>query len=49
MSKSETNTPASTSSTSTLYCVKNESVTLAEEIKKYDTGKLIEFLRGEKE
>ena len=39
---SETHTPASTSTT----VAGNESVSLADEIKKYDTSKLIEFLKG---
>src|SRR5215204_4499719 len=42
---SETNTPVSTSTSAT--ATGNESVTLADEIKKYDTVKLIEFLRGQ--
>ncbi|RIA86670.1 hypothetical protein C1645_325096 [Glomus cerebriforme] len=42
---SETNTPASTSTSVT--ATGNDSVTLAEEIKKYDTAKLIEFLQGQ--
>ena len=41
MSVSETNTPASTSTS----VAGNEMVSLADEIKKYDTAKLIEFLR----
>ena len=42
---SETSTPASTSTT----VAENETVSLADEIKKYDTAKLIDFLRGEKD
>ncbi|RIA84515.1 hypothetical protein C1645_832144 [Glomus cerebriforme] len=42
---SETNTPASTTTSAT----GNEAVTLADEIKKYDTTKLIDFLRGERD
>ncbi|RIA79846.1 hypothetical protein C1645_839794 [Glomus cerebriforme] len=42
---SETNTPASTFTSVT--ATGNDSVTLAEEIKKYDTAKLIEFLQGQ--
>src|SRR6185369_13334625 len=38
---SDTNTPASTSTS----VIINESVTLAEEIKKYETKELIDFLR----
>jgi hypothetical protein len=40
---SETNTPASTSTSIT--ATGNDSVTLADEIKKYKTAELIEFLR----
>ncbi len=39
---SETNTPASTSTSVT--ATKNESLMLSDEIKKYDVGELIEFL-----
>ena len=42
---SETSTPASTSTT----VAGNETVSLADDIKKYDTVKLIDFLRGEKD
>src|SRR4051794_9218093 len=41
---SETSTPASTSTT----VAGNETVSLADEIKKYDTAKLIEYLQGQK-
>src|SRR6266496_2650193 len=42
---SETSTPYTPASTSTTVAG-NESVSLADEIKKYDTSKLIEFLKG---
>ena len=42
---SETNTPVSTSTSAT--ATGNESVTLADEIKKYNTDELISFLRGQ--
>ncbi|GBB83522.1 hypothetical protein RclHR1_10220006 [Rhizophagus clarus] len=45
MSVFEINTPVSTSIFVT--ATGNDSVTLAEEIKKYDTAKLIEFLQGQ--
>jgi hypothetical protein len=45
---SETSTPYTPASTSTTVAG-NESVSLADEIKKYDTAKLIEYLRGEKD
>ena len=41
---SETSTPYTPASTSTTVAG-NETVSLADEIKKYDTAKLIEFLR----
>ncbi|GES97943.1 hypothetical protein GLOIN_2v1684954 [Rhizophagus clarus] len=44
---SETNTPASTSTTAT--ATGNDSVTLADEIKKYKSAELIEFLRKEED
>ena len=44
---SETNTPASTSTSFTT--TGNDSVTLADEIKKYKTNELIDFLRKEEE
>ncbi|PKB93793.1 hypothetical protein RhiirA5_440312, partial [Rhizophagus irregularis] len=44
---SETNTPASTSTS--LTTTGNETVSLADEIKKYDTVKLIEFLQKEED
>ena len=43
---SETSTPYTPASTSTTV-VGNETVSLADEIKKYDTVKLIEFLKGQ--
>src|SRR5437764_363145 len=43
---SETSTPYTPAFTSTIVAG-NETVSLAEEIKKYDTAKLIEFLRGQ--
>ena len=42
---SETSTPYTPASTSTTVAG-NETVSLADEIKKYDTAKLIEFLQG---
>ncbi|PKC58454.1 hypothetical protein RhiirA1_59041 [Rhizophagus irregularis] len=45
---SETSTPYTPASTSTSVAG-NESVSLADDIKKYDTAKLIDFLRGEKD
>ena len=45
MSVSETNTPASTSTT----VAGNETVSLADEVKKYDTAKLIEYLQGQED
>jgi hypothetical protein len=45
---SETSTPYTPASTSTSV-TGNETVSLADEIKKYDTAKLIEYLRGEKD
>jgi hypothetical protein len=45
---SETSTPYTPASTSTTVAG-NETVSLADEIKKYDTDKLIDFLRGEKD
>src|SRR5438045_508923 len=42
---SETSTPYTPASTSTTVAG-NETVSLADEIKKYDTSKLIEFLKG---
>ena len=45
---SETSTPYTPASTSTTVAG-NETVSLANEIKKYDTTKLIDFLRGEKD
>ena len=42
----ETSTPYTPASTSTTVA-RNETVTLAEEVKKYDTAKLIEFLKGQ--
>jgi hypothetical protein len=44
---SETSTPYTTASTSTTVAG-NESVSLADEVKKYDTAKLIEYLQGQK-
>ncbi|RIA79457.1 hypothetical protein C1645_882660 [Glomus cerebriforme] len=44
---SETNTPASTSTSVT--ATGNESLTLADEIKKYNMTELIDFLRKEKD
>jgi hypothetical protein len=46
MSISKTNTPASTSTSVTT--TGNEMLTLADEVKKYDTAKLIEYLQGQK-
>jgi len=43
---SETSTPYTPASTSTTVSG-NETVSLADEIKKYDTVKLIEFLQGQ--
>src|SRR3954447_24141038 len=43
---SETSTPYTPACTSTTVAG-NESVSLADEIKKYDTAKLIEFLKGQ--
>ena len=43
---SETSTPYTPASTSTTVAG-NETVSLADEIKKYDTAKLIEFLQGQ--
>src|SRR2546430_1739646 len=43
---SETSTPYTPASTSTTVAG-NETVSLADEIKKYDTAKLIEFLKGQ--
>jgi hypothetical protein len=45
---SETSTPYTPASTSTSV-TGNETVTLADDIKKYDTAKLIDFLRREKD
>jgi hypothetical protein len=45
---SETSTPYTTASTSTTVAG-NESVSLADEIKKYDTEELINFLRKEED
>src|ERR1044071_3660704 len=45
---SETSTPYTPASTSTTVAG-NETVSLADEIKKYDTAKLIDFLCGEKD
>ena len=45
---SETSTPYTPASTSTTVAG-NETVSLADEIKKYDTAKLIEFLRGQED
>src|SRR5947199_168144 len=45
---SETSTPYTPASTSTTVAG-NETVSLADDIKKYDTTKLIDFLRGEKD
>src|SRR6266542_2187590 len=45
---SETSTPYTPASTSTTVAG-NETVSLANEIKKYNTAKLIEFLHGEKD
>jgi len=45
---SETSTPYTSASISTTVAG-NETVSLADEIKKYDTTKLIDFLRGEKD
>src|SRR5205814_2300308 len=42
---SETSTPYTPASTSTTVAG-NETVSLADEVKKYDTTKLIEFLKG---
>jgi len=44
---SETNTPASTSTS--IIATGNEAVTLADEIKKYNTTELIDFLRKEED
>ena len=44
MSVSETNTPASTSTSVT--ATGNETLTLADEVKKYDIEGLISFFRG---
>ncbi|UZO29745.1 uncharacterized protein OCT59_023205 [Rhizophagus irregularis] len=44
---SETSTPYTPASTSTTVAG-NETVSLADEIKKYDTAKLIEYLQGQK-
>jgi hypothetical protein len=44
---SETSTPYTPASTSTTVAG-NETVSLADEIKKYDTTKLIEYLQGQK-
>ena len=44
---SETSTPYTPASTSTTVA-RNEMVSLADEIKKYDTAKLIEYLQGQK-
>src|SRR6266542_6644804 len=43
---SETSTPYTPASTSTIVAG-NETVSLADEIKKYDTAKLIEYLQGQ--
>src|SRR6266542_5163019 len=43
---SETSTPYTPASTSTTVA-RNETVSLADKIKKYDTAKLIEFLQGQ--
>ena len=43
---SETNTPASTSTPAT---TPGNETTLADEIKKYDTAKLIDFLKGQED
>src|SRR3954468_7967642 len=43
---SETSTPYTPASTSTTVAG-NETVSLADEIKKYDTAKLIEYLQGQ--
>src|ERR1044072_6420639 len=45
---SKTSTPYTPASTSTTVAG-NETVSLADDIKKYDTAKLIDFLRGEKD
>jgi len=45
---SETSTPYTPTSISTIIA-KNKMVTLADDIKKYDTTKLIDFLYGEKD
>ena len=45
---SETSTPYTPASTSTTVAG-NETVSLADEIKKYDTTKLVDLLRGEKD
>ncbi|CAB4470126.1 unnamed protein product [Rhizophagus irregularis] len=45
---SETSTPYTPASTSTTVAG-NETVSLADEIKKYDTAKLIEFLKGQED
>ena len=47
MSVSETNTPTSTSTSVT--ATGNETVSLADEIKKYKTKELIDFLSKEKD
>src|SRR6266480_4079098 len=44
---SETSTPYTSAFTSTTVAG-NETVSLADEIKKYDTAKLIDFLQGQK-
>ncbi|EXX72513.1 hypothetical protein RirG_068650 [Rhizophagus irregularis DAOM 197198w] len=44
---SETSTPYTPASTS-ISVAGNETVSLADEIKKYDTAKLIEYLQGQK-
>jgi hypothetical protein len=45
---SETSTPYTPASTSTTVAG-NETVSLADEIKKYDTAKLIEYLQGQED
>ncbi|PKC58056.1 hypothetical protein RhiirA1_471557 [Rhizophagus irregularis] len=45
---SETSTPYTPASTSTTVA-RNETFTLADKIKKYDTTKLVNLLRGEKD
>ena len=45
---SETSTPYTPASASTTVAG-NETVTLADEIKKYDTAKLIEYLQGQED